>query len=154
MSEEKGRDAMRSVIRTARLHRRVMDGKMQRLGIHHSQHSLLMFLFRQNGQISQREIADAFDISPAAVAGSIKKLKQGGYVAKTVSLGDGRYSEISLTEKGRAIAEQSRAIFREVDREVFQGVSSQEEEQLCGILHRIAENLKQLEQAQRKDEIK
>jgi len=146
------RDTMGSIIKTARLNRRLMDGKIGQLGIHHSQHFLLMFLSRHAEMPSQREIAKEFDISPAAVATTIKKLEQGGYIEKNIDREDGRYHEIGLTEKGRCVVEQSKVLFQEKDIEIFEGINEQELLQMQTTLGKVLENLKCLEQKQRKGE--
>ncbi len=148
------RDIMGSIIKTSRLNRRVMDGKIQQLGIHHSQHFLLMFLSRHSEMPSQREIATELDISPAAVATTIKKLEQSGYIKKNVDQEDGRYHEIGLTNKGRCVVEQSKILFQEKDIEIFEGIDEQELLQVQKTLGKVLQNLKDLEQRQRKVELK
>ena len=146
------RETIGNIIKIARLNKRVMDGKIQQLGIHHSQHFLLMFLSRQSEMPSQREIARELDISPAAVATTIKKLEQGGYIEKNIDQEDGRYHEIGLTEKGRCVAEQSRVLFQKKDIEIFENISEQELIQVRNTLGKVLQNLKCLEEGQRKDE--
>ncbi len=147
------RETMGNIIKTARLNRRVMDGKIQQLGIHHSQHFLLMFLSRHSEMPSQREIAREFDISPAAVATTIKKLEQGGYIEKYIDREDGRYHEIGLTDKGRCVVEKSKVLFQEKDMEIFEGIDEQELLQVQKTLGKVLQNLKDLEQRQRKGEL-
>lgn len=116
-------DVIRNIIHISRMHKRIMDETIQQLGIHHSQHFLLMFLSRHPEMPSQRTIANEMDISPAAVAMTIKKLECGGYVQKSVDQTDGRYHEIGLTEKGRVVVEQSKNMFREKEKEIFFGIA-------------------------------
>lgn len=146
------REAMGNIIKTSRLNRRVMDGKIQQLGIHHSQHFLLMFLSRQAEMPSQREIAKEFDISPAAVATAIKKLEQGGYIEKNIAREDGRTHEIGLTAQGRCVVEKSRVLFQEKDMEIFEGIEEQEILQMKKTLEKVLQNLKKLEEKQREGE--
>lgn len=151
-TEKMYRDTMGGIIKTARLNRRVIEGNIQRLGVHHSQHVLLMFLSQQKEMPSQREIAKEFDISPAAVAVTIKKLVQGGYIEKKISRGDERYHEIGLTPKGRRVVDQSRALFQAINLEIFEGIDQEDLEHVQRILSRVLQNLKQLEEKQRKDD--
>lgn len=147
------RESMENIIRTARLNRRVVEGVIHELGVHHSQHVLLMFLSKQEEMPSQREIAEKFDISPAAVAVTIKKLERGGYIEKNTAQEDGRYHEIGLTAKGRDVVERSKELFRKIHLEIFDGFCEQDLEQLQKMLVRMQCNLKKLEQRHRKDEI-
>lgn len=151
-TEQLYRDTMGSIVKTARLNRRVIEGKIHELGVHHSQHVLLMFLSSLKAMPSQREIAAEFDISPAAVAVTIKKLLQGGYIEKNTAQEDGRFHEIGLTPRGRAVIDRSEAMFHALDLEIFAGINEQELKQLHAVLERVQKNLKHLERKQRKDD--
>ena len=146
-------EIMGSIIRVARKNRCVIDGKLSELGIHHSQHVLLMYLSCRHEMPSQSEIAAQLDVSPAAVAGTIKKLEQGGYIEKNTDKDDGRYHAIGMTEKGRKIVERSRQLFAEADQESFHDISEDELEQMYSVLEKVWINLKKLEQRQGKDEL-
>lgn len=148
------RETMGAIIKTARLNKRVMDFKIQQLGIHHSQHFLLMLLSKQPQMPSQSDIAKELDISPAAVATTIKKLKQSGYIEKKIATEDERFHEIGLTEKGRQVIEQSKELFRQKDKEIFDGISEEEITVTCNTVKKLLQNLKELEEKQRKGELK
>lgn len=148
------RETMGTIIKTARLNKRVIDFKIQQLGIHHSQHFLLMFLSKQAQVPSQSEIAKELDISPAAVATTIKKLKQSGYIEKKIASEDERFHEISLTEKGRQTVEKSKKLFRRKDEIIFEGISEKEVLSACNTVKKLLHNLKELEEKQRKGEFK
>ncbi len=148
------REIMGNIIKTSRLNKRVTDGKIQQTGIHHSQHFLLMFLSKHSEMPSQREIAKELDISPAAVATTIKKLEQGGYIKKNIDQEDGRVHEIGLTDKGRYVVEKSKRLFQEKNSEIFEGIDEEELLQVQKTLGKVLQNLKDFEQRQRKGELK
>ena len=109
-----------------RMHRNVIEKKVSELGLHRSQHMVLMYLARHNEGVSQKDIAQHFDISPAAVAVTLKKLEAGGYIVRNTVEDDNRKNNVSFTEKGKSIAEKSRKIFCQVDSKMTELLSEEE----------------------------
>ena len=125
-----------------RLHRRAVENKIGATGVHKSQHMILMHLYRNNGDLSQKDIAKHFEISPAAVAVSLKKLESGGYIERTSVESDNRFNQINITKKGKELVEYSRKVFEEVDEKAFEGITDSERETLSILLDKITSNLK------------
>ena len=127
-----------------RLHRATVNSKMSATGIHRSQHMILMYLNRCHDKISQRDIAEHFEISPAAVAVSLKKLELGGYIARKTSDNDSRYNEIEITKKGKEIVDFSHSIFEDIDNKTFADMSEEEKLTLLSLLDKVLTNLKDM----------
>lgn len=126
-----------------RLHHQAIEGKIGATGVHKSQHMILMYLYRNKSELSQIDIAKHFEISPAAVAVSLKKLEAGGYIERNSALSDNRYNEIRITEKGKEVVEYSRKVFECIDEKTFKGITDNERETLTSLLDKIIFNLKQ-----------
>ena len=128
------------------LHRRVIEQWACDAGMHRSQHRMLMYLTRCEGTPSQKDIAKNFDISPAAVAVTLKKLESDGYIerGKCGERTDSRFNEIKITERGRDAALQSRRYFQHVDNESFKDFTDEELEIFISLLERMQENLKSI----------
>ncbi len=96
---------------------------------------------------SQKDLAKHFDISPAAVAGTLKKLEADGYIerGKCSERQDSRFNEIKITERGREATMQSRQYFKHIDSEALRGFTDSELEMLTAFLLRMQENLKSIE---------
>ena len=63
-NETKESTVLRSFIMTDRIHRRLFEKKMASIGVHRSQHRILMYLFKKQPEApSQKEIAEQFDIN-------------------------------------------------------------------------------------------
>lgn len=90
---------------------------------------------------SQKDIAEDFGVSPAAVAVTIKKLENGGYIARTSFKGDMRQNRIEITPKGRELVEKSHSIFHAVDERMFSDFDEFELSLLLSYLERIRNNL-------------
>ncbi len=105
---------------------------------------MLMYLSRCESTPSQKDLALHFDISPAAVACTLKKLEADGYIerGKCSERSDSRYNEIRITERGREATLQSRKYFKKVDTDALKGFSDEELEMFQGFLIRMQENLK------------
>ncbi len=134
-------EAIHLMIRVMRRHHACVERRIGDLGIHHSQHRMLMHLARCTQIPSQKELAEAMSISPAAVATSLKRLEKEGYITRAVQGEDNRRNEIRITEKGLSKVVESREIFESIDRAMFDGFSPEEFETLMGMMEHIDRNL-------------
>lgn len=128
------------------MHRRTIEGWANDAGMHRSQHRMLMYLTRCDATPTQKDLAKHFDISPAAVAVTLKKLESDGYIerGKCGERTDSRFNEIKITEQGRNAAMQSRKYFQHVDSEAFKDFSAEELTLLASLLERMQNNLKNI----------
>lgn len=127
-----------------RLHRTAVDTKMSATGIHRSQHMILMYLNRCKDKISQKDIAEHFEISPAAVAVSLKKLENGGYIRRNCAENDNRYNEIEITTKGKKVVDYSHNAFDTIDALTLRGITEEEKHILVDLLDKVLLNLKEI----------
>ena len=141
MSDDRLTRAVEMMIRTDHMHRCLIDSRARELGIHRTQHRILMKLARHDKLPSQKELADWLDVTPAAVTIALKKLERDGYVEKTLGQ-DNRYNEIFITEKGRILVERTRALFSKTDKSLFDGFGKEELEHYISSLERLEENLR------------
>ena len=102
----------------------------------------------KNGACTQNHIAEAMEVSAATVAVSLKKLEKGGYIEKRISPEDGRSNLIALTVKGEDVVQQSKTLFEEVDRQMFEMISEEQQEELHVFLDKVINNLKTMEERQ------
>lgn len=137
ISEQKARECIHLLMKTERLRRKYIENEVKSMGIHRSQHGILMYISRHGGKPCQKDIAEKFEISPAAVAVTIKKLENNGYIQRNSSKDDNRYNELKLTAKGKEIIEKSSEVFKEVDRKTFESFTDEELEQFVAMLEKI-----------------
>lgn len=124
-----------------RLHRRLFEKQVVKLfGIHRTQHIILMFLSR-NENVSQKEIADFFQISPAAVAVTVKKLEKYGFIVKASNNEDNRKNVIKITSLGQQIVDETKKIAMDVDSIMLNNISNDELDFLNNILEKMHNNL-------------
>ena len=145
------RTAIERLVRTMRLHHKVVEQRIDGLGVHHSQHRTLMKLSRMGRTASQKDIAEALDVSPACVARTLKALNAAGLIDKSEGE-DGRCREIALLPAGQRLVDDSIKTFHRIDAEMFEGISDEEISKLTGTLGRLYENLCAMERREAPDE--
>lgn len=122
-----------------RCFKRSLDKRVESTGVYRSQHRLLMMLGKFP-DCSQTELAEKMEVSPAAIAVSLKKLEKAGFVSRQCHENDNRVNYVKITEKGRRIIEVSIRYFDEMEESLFVGFSMEEMEQLEEYLHRMIAN--------------
>lgn len=139
-------DVIRALGRTGRLHRCCIDAEIDKLGfdLHRHQHIMLIHLERTGGAASQKEIAEAFGISAAAVANTLKSLERGGYVCRISDADDTRRNIVSLTAKGKDVIAKTKGALEGIDRRVTDGISPEKMKILLECVEQIESNLKRM----------
>lgn len=126
-------------------HRKIMLNSLEETGVYQAQHHLLMKI-AHNQNASQKELAMSMDVSAATIAVSLKKLEKGGYITKEMDVTDNRLNQITITEKGNKVVEQSKLIFDISDRRALEGFTEEEKNTLSGLLQRLDVNLAGMEE--------
>jgi len=132
------------LISFAMKHRKIMQSYLDETGVYHSQHRLLIKI-AHTSNASQKDIAESMDVSAATIAVSLKKLEKGGYIKKEIAEGDNRLNQITITEKGKKVVEQSKQIFGLTDQKVFEGFTEEEKLTLFVLLKKLNANLNKME---------
>lgn len=135
-------NAIRSLGRADRYHRAAIEAHVKRLGVHRAQHIILMHISHSPEPLSQGEIAKAFDVSPATIAVSLRKMEQSGLIERITSQKDARKNVIGLTDAGRTMVDETIQLFKNVDEAMFKGVSAEELQFFTVVLQKVQQNLK------------
>ncbi len=140
------RQAIHLLIQTNLTHKRIIEKRTSGTDLHRSQHRMLMHISKYENIPSQKEIAEHFDISPAAVAVTLKKLEAEGYVERTRGAdGDTRQNAISITQKGRKEITDTREFFDYVDNTMFCNFTDEEFDTLITLLKKANANLRAID---------
>ena len=107
-------------IRIMKLHRSILEQRLNKTGVYRSQHQILTTL-AEHSNASQKEIAEYLNVTAATIAVSVKKLEKGGYITRIVDQEDNRYNKLCLTEEGLDVVEHSRQFFKNVENQMFLG---------------------------------
>lgn len=146
MTEDKIFSAVNIMIQTDRMHKQLIDSSVADIGIHRTQHRILMHIARNNKLDSQKSLADHISVTPAAITGALKKLEQGGYIRR-VQGADNRYNEVVITESGKRIVRETRELFMGIDRALFEGFTEDELDGYISYLEKIQKNIKKREES-------
>jgi DNA-binding MarR family transcriptional regulator len=126
-------------------HRKIMQNYLDVTGVYQAQHRLLMKIYHSQ-YASQQDLARSMEVSTATIAVSLKKLEKGGYINKVMDKVDNRLNQITITEKGNKVVEQSKQIFDSTDQKVFAGFTEEELGTLSGLLQKLDANLAGMEE--------
>lgn len=144
---------LKKFIALDREHHRLLEKEVGSSGMHRSQHAMLLYLRRCSHAPTQKELADFFLISPAAVAVTIKKLENAGYIERKSDENDSRRNSVSLTKKGEEILTNTKKLVDAVDRRMFEGFSSEEYEVFTRCLDKMQKNLSEFEKEKKNEEM-
>lgn len=134
------------MMRTMRMHHRVVERSLSQMDMHRGQHRLLMSLSRCGHMPTQKELAQRMDISPASVANMLKKLEKGGYIVRRALDADGRCNEVEITQRGHEVIEQSKQMFSDVDQGMFADFDDDEIGRMRDYMTRASANLRAMEE--------
>lgn len=126
--------------RVTLLHRYRISTALLGLNIYRGQPEILGFLL-ENGECSQKQLAESVGVSAASIATSIKRMCKAGFVERTEDESDRRINRIRITERGREVLLAGRTECGKVDGKMFEGFSDEEIHIFSGYLQRITENL-------------
>lgn len=123
------------LLRKIRIHR-----MMAALKMYPGQPRMMEYIHAHPG-CTQKEVAQALDITPASAASSLKRMEKAGLVKRRQDEKDGRRNCLSLTEMGLSQMLQGRNNMDGLDREMFQGLSREDMESFKSLCDKMFDNL-------------
>lgn len=102
--------------------------------------NILNILYKNEGKLTMKQIAQGINRSKSTVTQLVDKLISEGYVKKEQSIEDKRYSYIILTEKGWSIKPYFEEISDRVIDVFFKDLSKDEEAMFLEMLDKIISN--------------
>lgn len=111
------------------------------LGLGAGQPKLLSYL-SAHGSCMQKELADYFEVDPAAVSRMLAALERGGFITRDAGAPRRRCGLVELTDKGREASQKWAAYCESFDERLLRGFSAEEREQFADYLGRAYRNLR------------
>jgi DNA-binding MarR family transcriptional regulator len=108
---------------------------LESIGITTALFSVLNYLLARGAAI-QQEIGAAIGIDPSTMVALIDQLEGGGLAKRRPHPQDRRAREVVITAKGRRTVERGRALAREVEDAVLQGLAPDERRRLIELLRK------------------
>ena len=99
----------------------------------------LMNMLKENGELSQKEIAEKLDIRPQSLSELLVKMESDGFISRMQDKDDKRVIVVTLTEKG----EEQLVVLRQANREhaekLFSPLTDEEKDALIAILKKLTQ---------------
>ena len=111
----------------------------------------ILFVLDRDGSMSQKELARVLRQTPPSVTNAIQKMEQKGYILRQPDEKDQRVLRLHLTEKSQRYLSQVKQTFRQMEAELFEGISKEEKEELRKILLRMLHNIEENKESDRKE---
>ena len=116
--------------------RKVFTRHMEPHGLTTPQFSILM-LVAGNGDVNQKQLGQALDISPPNMAVTLDRMAERGWIERVRSTRDRRAQQIHLTAAGRSLAERTRKIAATMEEPALAALSRAERALLIELLRKI-----------------
>ncbi|MCD6285332.1 MAG: MarR family transcriptional regulator [Anaerolineae bacterium] len=128
--------AVRLLMKAMKLHRGNTHAKLEGLGLYRGQAAILSALWNEEG-IAQTEIAVRTWVSPATMTHALQRMEQVGLIERRRDAEDQRRSRVYLTDVGRALEAPVNRAWADIEGEMLDGFSSEEETLLRQFLMRM-----------------
>jgi DNA-binding MarR family transcriptional regulator len=97
----------------------------------------ILMLVATNGDVNQKQLGRALDISPPNMAVTLDRMVECGWVERVRSTHDRRAQHIHLTANGRALAERARRVSMTMEEHALASLSQAERALLIELLRKI-----------------
>ena len=108
--------------------------------LHPKQVPLLVNLWKQEG-CTQKELADSMEIKPPTLNVMIGRMEKNGLIERRKDEKDSRKSRIYFTDKGRNICEEYKDRFGEIQKQVQDYFTEEEQEEMKRLLNKFCDCL-------------
>lgn len=130
----------KAIINLITSYKNLISKKMRPLGLYPGQDMILLELLKQDG-ISQNKLVVELCVDHSTIAKSINRMVKSDLVKTVKSTKDKRVTLVSLTTKGRKMAQQVEAIWLESEQNATSGLSSEEQQLFIELINQITKNL-------------
>lgn len=119
-----------------------MRVRLEEIGLHHAQGMILFHLWREDG-MAQNVLAQALHITPPTASNTLQRMERDGWIQRRRDPTDQRVVRVYLTGRAKALREEARSTFRELDRELTAVLSEKERQILMASLLKVHHHLSQ-----------
>lgn len=97
----------------------------------------VLIILNELGPVTQRQLTKRLGIQPGSASEVLSKLESAGLILRTPSEIDRRTMDISLTQQGKAAAQEAAWLRKKRHDEMFSCLTAEEKAQLFGLLEKI-----------------
>jgi len=124
----------------ARLLRKLIDRRLQPLGLTRAQWSVLAILSYHDG-LSQSQLADELEIEKTTAGRLIDHIEKSAWIERRPIPGDRRLWGVHLTERARPLIAEVEQIILSTRADMLRSLSSEQRHHLSEALHTVKTNL-------------
>lgn len=129
----------------SRMRRTLFDQAMKPLGVTRAQWWLLANLSRQGMEgMTQTDLARVMDLGKVTIGGLIDRLEATGHVERRAQPNDRRVKLVCVTELGFRVLEDMQAIGRDLNNDIYRGLTPADVHVAEEVMHTMKENLRTL----------
>lgn len=125
---------------SAHLLRKLIDRRLQPLGLSRAQWSILAILRDRDG-LSQSHISDELEIEKSTVGRLIDQVEKSGWIERRPIPGDRRLWGIHLTDQARRLIAEVEKVILNTRSEMLRGLSTEQQQYLSAMLQTVKSNL-------------
>jgi DNA-binding MarR family transcriptional regulator len=125
---------------SARLLRKLIDRRLQPLGLTRAQWSILAILSNQEG-LSQSQISAKLEIEKSTAGRLIDQVERSGWIERRPIAGDRRVWGIHLTDQARQLLVQVESVILRSRTEMLHSLSPEQQQHLSEILQTVKSSL-------------
>lgn len=125
-----------AIFALARSHRARAAQLLSDIGLFPGQELLMMKLAEKEGE-PQKSLCESSGLDHSTVAKSLTRLERQGLIERRKCLGDGRISQVYLTDKGREAQNAISAVWRELEQMTIRDLTAEEQKQVIALAEKI-----------------
>ena len=125
---------------SARLLRKLIDRRLQPLGLSRAQWSVLAILANHEG-VSQSQISQELEIEKSTAGRLIDQVEKSGWIERRPIPGDRRLWSIHLTDQARQLLVEIERVILHAREEMLRGLSEEQQNTLTDLLRTLKANL-------------
>lgn len=124
------------------IYERNFNSKIAEINLTTAQCDLLGFLHENEGkEVNPIDIEKRFNLKRPTVTGLLKRLEEKGFIRLVPSIKDNRYKQIILTDKAQGHHQEMLTGLKEMENQLYEGISEEEKQELIGILNKMLKNM-------------
>ena len=125
---------------SARLLRKLIDRRLQPLGLSRAQWSVLAILSNHEG-VSQSQISQELEIEKSTAGRLIDQIEKSGWIERRPIPGDRRLWSIHLTDQARQLLVEIERVIMHAREDMLRGLSEEQQNTLTDLLRTVKLNL-------------
>ena len=125
---------------SARLLRKLIDRRLQPLGLSRAQWSVLAILSNPEG-VSQSQISQELEIEKSTAGRLIDQVEKSGWIERRPIPGDRRLWSIHLTDQARQLLVEIERVIMHAREDMLRGLSEEQQNTLTDLLRTVKLNL-------------